>query len=197
MRNTATLFLFIFLCGTLLGQKTKNNYSINDEKEEIRDLLIDVMKWHDKTDPFIGYEPIFDPGSGQATGMDLKVLQDGLNELKETELFDASFIANYRTIVRSLHTKIQNKEIEFVEGDLAPYAEADPWCNCQDVPNDFSWGQMHIKFISLDKNMAEITWTWDDSEESQSFSYGVKMRKMRGKWRITYMQGFDANITSK
>ncbi|MBK8110823.1 MAG: hypothetical protein IPK46_11100 [Saprospiraceae bacterium] len=45
--------------------------------------------------------------------------------------------------------------------------------------------------------MAEIAWTWDDSEESQSFRYGVKMRKMRGEWRITYLQGFDINISSK
>lgn len=197
MKLTSTLLGILLLNVCSFAQGSYDEEQRSKDESQIRKLMIQVMKWHDKTEPFIGYEPIFDPGSGQATGMDLKVLQDGLNELKETEFFDASFIANYRTIVRSLHTKIQNKEIEFVEGDLAPYAEADPWCNCQDVPNDFSWGQMHINFISLDKNMAEITWTWDDSEESQSFSYGVKMRKMRGKWRITYMQGFDANITSK
>lgn len=197
MRNIATLFLCIFLFGALPGQKTKNNYSISEEKEEIRELLIDVMKWHDKIDPFIGYEPTFDPKSEQATGLDLRVLQEGLDELKETEFFDATFLANYRTKARSVHTQIQNKEMEFMDGDLPPYAEVDPWCNCQDVPMDFSWDQMHINFINLDKNLAELTWTWDDSEESQSFAYGVKLRKMRGKWRITYLQGFDANNIKK
>lgn len=197
MKLTTTLLALLLFHVCSFGQGSYDEEQRANDESQIRKLMIQVMKWHDKYDPFIGYEPVYDPKSGQATGMDLRVLQDGLNDLKDTEFFDASFLASYRTIVRSLHTKIQNKEVEFAEGDLAPYAEADPWCNCQDVPGDFSWGDMYINFKSLDKNLAEISWTWDDSEESQSFSYGVKLKKMRGKWRITYMQGFDPEIMAK
>jgi hypothetical protein len=197
MKLSITLLGIFLLNICLYGQGTNTEEQRSKDESQIRKLMIQVMKWHDKNDPFIGYYPIFDPSSGQATGMDLKALQEGLNELKDTEFFDPSFIATYRTNVRSLHTKIQNKEVEFAEGDLAPYAEADPWCDCQDVPSDFRWDDMYIKYNSIDKNLAEITWTWDDSEDSQSFSYAVKMRKMRGKWKITYLQGFDTTIAPK
>ncbi|MBK8110822.1 MAG: hypothetical protein IPK46_11095 [Saprospiraceae bacterium] len=73
--------------------------------------MIKVMKWHDKTEPFIGYEPVFDPDSGQATGMDLKALQEGLNELKETEFLTPLLLPTTEPLLDHFIPKFKIKKL--------------------------------------------------------------------------------------
>jgi hypothetical protein len=89
--------------------------------------------------------------------------------------------------------KIKSKEIQWLEGDMPPYAGADPWCNCQDIPYDDPWDKIEIKFQSIDKENATLTWTWGNSDWSKDFNYKVKAKKTDGVWKISYLQGFDIN----
>ncbi|NJK96024.1 MAG: DUF3828 domain-containing protein [Bacteroidales bacterium] len=120
-----------------------------------------------------------------------------MDKLTATRMFDKEFVDNYRKIVQTLDKKIKNKEIEIIDGEMPPYAESDPWCNCQDIPYDNPWDKIEIKFASIDKENATLTWTWGESDWSKDFNYKVRAKKVNGTWKIAYLQGFDFNEMTK
>lgn len=191
-----TIFLIVLICSSC-GQTANKANSIINDKTQIKDLLIQVLKWHDKNGTYTGFEPIFNPKDSLAIGMDLKVLQSELDNLTKTNQFDKEFVDNYSLIVKTIDKKIKNKEIVFMQGDLPPFAGADPWCNCQDIPYDNPWDKIDIKFISIDKDNADLTWTWGESDWSKDFNYKVRAKKANGIWRISYLQGFDLKVMTR
>jgi len=191
-----TILLIGLICFTYGQTWTKTDSAI-DDKTQIKNLVIQVLKWHDKNGTFNGFEPIFNPNDSLAIGMDLNVLQKELDKFANTNLFDKEFIENYDKIVKTIDKKIKNKEIELWDGDMPPYAGADPWCNCQDIPYDNPWDKIDVKFISIDKDNAVLTWTWGDSDWSKDFEYKVKAKKTEGIWKISYLQGFDFNVMTR
>jgi hypothetical protein len=191
-----TIFLIVLICSSCGQTVNKANFII-DDRTQIKDLLIQVLKWHDKNGTYTGFEPIFNPKDSLAIGMDLKVLQNELDNLTKTNQFDKEFLDNYSLIVKTIDKKIKNKEIVFMLGDLPPFAGADPWCNCQDIPYDNPWDKIDIKFISIDKDNADLTWTWGESDWSKDFSYKVRAKKANGIWRISYLQGFDLKVMTR
>ncbi len=191
-----TILLIGLICFTYGQTWTKTDSAI-DDKTQIKNLVIQVLKWHDKNGTFNGFEPIFNPNDSLAIGMDLNVLQKELDKFASTNLFDKEFIENYDKIVKTIDKKIKNKEIELWDGDMPPYAGADPWCNCQDIPYDNPWDKIDVKFISIDKDNAVLTWTWGDSDWSKDFEYKVKAKKTEGIWKISYLQGFDFNVMTR
>ncbi len=191
-----TILIIGLICFSCVQTEKKTNSTI-DDKTQIKNLVIQVLKWHDKNGVLNGFEPIFNPNDSLAMGMDLKVLQNELAKFTKTQLFDKEFIENYGKIVKTIDKKIRNKEIEFMDGDMPPYAGADPWCNCQDIPYDNPWDKIDVKFITLDKESAVLTWTWGNSDWSKDFDYKVKAKKIEGTWKISYLQGFDFNIMTK
>jgi hypothetical protein len=191
-----TILLIGLICFTYGQTWTKTDSAI-DDKTQIKNLVIQVLKWHDKNGTFNGFEPIFNPNDSLAIGMDLNVLQKELDKFANTNLFDKEFIENYDKIVKTIDKKIKNKEIELWDGDMPPYAGADPWCNCQDIPYDNPWDKIDVKFISIDKDNAVLTWTWGDSDWSKDFEYKVKAKKTEGTWKISYLQGFDFNVMTR
>jgi len=191
-----TILLFVVIsssCGLSAG---KSNTS-NDDKAEVRDLVIQVLKWHERNGVFNGFVPIFNANDSLAIGMDLKVLQDALDNFAESKLFDKEFINNYSNIVTSIDKKIKNREIVFMDGDMPPYAGANPWCNCQDYPYANPWDKIDVKFVNIDNDDAVLTWTWGDSDWSKYFKYKVKAKKIKGAWKISYLEGFDFDEMTK
>lgn len=191
-----TIMLIGLICFTYGQTWTKTDSAI-DDKTQIKNLVIQVLKWRDKNGTFNGFEPIFNPNDSLAIGMDLNVLQKELDKFANTNLFDKEFIENYDKIVKTIDKKIINKKIELWDGDMPPYAGADPWCNCQDIPYDNPWDKIDVKFISIDKDNAVLTWTWGDSDWSKDFEYKVKAKKTEGTWKISYLQGFDFNVMTR
>jgi|LSQX01.1.fsa_nt_gb hypothetical protein len=194
---TLLLGLFLFGCGQA-GSKNSSSQSdtivdSNGDKEQIGNLVKQVLKWHEKNGVLAGFEPIFIPNDSLVQGMDLTILKPELKKLTESKLFDKEFVDNYESIVLKIDKKIKSKEIQWLEGDMPPYAGADPWCNCQDIPYDDPWDKIEIKFQSIDKENATLTWTWGNSDWSKDFNYKVKAKKTDGVWKISYLQGFDIN----
>lgn len=194
---TLLLGLFLFGCGQT-GSKNSSSQSdtivdSNGDKEQIGNLVKQVLKWHEKNGVLAGFEPIFIPNDSLVQGMDLTILKPELKKLTESKLFDKEFVDNYESIVLKIDKKIKSKEIQWLEGDMPPYAGADPWCNCQDIPYDDPWDKIEIKFQSIDKENATLTWTWGNSDWSKDFNYKVKAKKTDGVWKISYLQGFDIN----
>jgi len=176
--------------------RTKTDSAI-DDKTQIKNLVIQVLKWHDKDKSSDELKPIFNPNDSLAIGMDLQALSNELDKFTKSNLFDKEFIDNYSKIVKAIDKKIKTKEIIFKDGDMPPYAGADSWCNCQDIPYDNPWDKIDVKFINLDKENAVLTWTWGNSEWSKDFNYKVSAKKFRGTWKISYLQGFDYNVMIK
>jgi hypothetical protein len=194
---THLLGLFLLGCGQA-GSKNNSSQSdtvvnSNNDKEQIGYLIKQVLKWHEKNGVFAGFDPVFNPKDSSAIGMDLDKLKPVLKKLTNSKLFDKEFVDNYENIVLKIDKQIKNKEIQFLAGDIPPYAGGDPWCNCQDMPYDNPWDKIEIKFQSIDKDNATLTWTWGNSGWSKDFNYKVKTKKTDGAWKISYLQGFDIN----
>lgn len=75
--------------------------------------------------------------------------------------------------------------------------DAEPWCLCQDVPydNPNPWDLVKLKVISLDKQKGKLYWKWGglppNSGDWKTFTYRFNAEKENGKWKISYMEGFD------
>ena len=109
------------------------------------------------------------------------------------KILDYNYLWSSSARVNETPSKLRKAQIEWMDGDMPPYAGADPWCNCQDIPYDNPWDQIEFKFLSLDKGNAVLTWTWGHSDWSKDFDYKVKAKKSDGTWKISYLQGFDIN----
>ncbi|HQR00689.1 MAG TPA: DUF3828 domain-containing protein, partial [Ferruginibacter sp.] len=74
----------------------------------------------------------------------------------------------------------------WLTNDLSPFGnDANPWCNCQDYPDDY-WKRLTIRDIKAVGDSAVFSWTWGDD-----LRYRVKAKKENGNWKISYLQGFD------
>lgn len=176
---------------TSLANGRRINFIMNDE-EEIKDLIRSVLKWQDENNiTFLGFEPTSNNSDSIYTGMNLKELEKGIKTLSETGFFGNEFLENYKEIILMLDKKLRRNEIKWYIDEMAPFGGLNPWCKCQDVPYDNPWDKIKFKFIDLSKDSAKLTWTWGDLDWSKSFSYLVKVRKVNGKWKITYLEGFD------
>lgn len=192
---TLKILLLGIICFSC-GEANKKVDSGEDDKSQLKNVVIQVLKWHDENGALKGFEAVFSP-EDSLTGMNLQALQTELDNFWKTEFFDKEFIENYEKIVKAIDAKIKNKEISFMSDEMPPYAGADPWCNCQDVPYENPWDKIEVKVLSLEKEDAELTWTWGDSEWSKDFNYKVKLKKSNGTWKISYMEGFDFNAMTK
>jgi hypothetical protein len=125
------------------------------------------------------------------------VLKVNLEKLRAANFFSAGFIENYNQIILTLDKKFKNKEFgKWSTGELPPFSFANdvsPWCDCQD---NLSWDLVEVKIINLNNEKGELYWTWGKSELNgdaswKAFSYKFGVEKENGKWKISYLQGFD------
>jgi hypothetical protein len=158
-----------------------------EDKEQIQNLIRQVYKWHETQKPS-NNDMITDSKDSIYLGFNLDQLKLDIEELKATNFFSNEFIDNYNKIYTTLDKKLKNKEFEWLVGDLPPFGnDVNPWCNCQDNPDNY-WQTMTIKKIEFNSNNATFTWTWGDN-----FEYKAKAVKQNDNWKISYLQGFDFN----
>lgn len=101
---------------------------------------------------------------------------------------------------------MKDKEIApFSTGEIPPFGfhtDADPWCDCQDVPYDgedafrVAANLVAVHIIELNNESGKMYWTWgslpkDVSPDWRTVTYKFKVIKEDGKWKISYLQGFD------
>ena len=122
--------------------------------------------------------------------------------MKTTGFFSNEFINNYNEIIRVLYRKMKDKEIApFSTGEIPPFGfdtDADPWCDCQDVPydNPNAYGLVDVHIIELNSESGKLYWTWGSlpknvSADWKTITYKFNVKKEDGKWKISYLQGFD------
>lgn len=198
--KTPVLFLMAVIFA-FASCEIKVNKSINiknvtaDDFEEIELVIRKVMKWSSENETFLGFQPIYDEDR-RVVAMDMQVLEDAVKIFKKTNLFDEEFTDNYKKLIESLDHRIKTEDITWEKDGMLPYAQADPWCNCQDIPYEDTseyWNKIDVEVNRLKKDKAEAQWYWDIENYGREDGYGVELKKQKGTWRISYLEGFDLN----
>jgi hypothetical protein len=193
------LFITIHINGNeKRSQKIHNDSTYQNDKVEISELIRKLYKWEDKNQITIGQTAITDENEEKVIGFDTNKNLEFVDQLRRTNLFSEEFLSNYQRIVETLDKKIKTKEMEWFAGDIPPYGNgANPWCNCQDEPYENHWDKLEITFTEINKSEATLSWTWGQSDWSKDFNYKVRVKKENGKWKISYLQGFDIDEITK
>jgi hypothetical protein len=119
-----------------------------------------------------------------------------MEAMTKTGFFSGEFMDNYKHLILTLDKNIKGKVYnDWLVGDLPTFGfanEVDPWCNCQEMPEDRSdpWNAVVITILSLDKDKGEFTWTWAN-KAWHDMKYKCRVTRENGKWKMAYMEGFD------
>jgi hypothetical protein len=183
---------------TLKSAELSDTKNPNTDKIEIRTLVRKVLNWSETKNNGDLLPLITDDKDSLFIGFDLDQLKNNLIKLKSTGFFSTEFINNYNSIILKLDEKMRKKEIDtWSTGEIPPFAFAsnsNPWCNCQDTPG--SWDIVEVYPIRLNADEGELYWNWgnlgkDFSPDWNEFKYKFKVKKEDGKWKISYLEGFD------
>ena len=191
------------------NQAEKSSITENSaDKDEIQKLIQQVLKWSD-SEKNIDFLPVLpDSLNSLYIGFDMSQHKANLEKLRQTDFFSSEFIENYNQIILTLDKKLKNKDFnDWLVGDMLPFAffgEANPWCLCQDVPydNPDPWGQVEVEIINLKTDSGELNWKWgnlkpDYDKSWKMFRYKFKVVQENGKWKISYLRGFDFEECTK
>lgn len=142
---------------TKIDEISKNNAS--DEKENLQALLQQIYKWHETKSSNNDFNPIADSRDSIYIGLNLKEHTQRIKELKETGFFSKNFLENYDKIGLKIDNGLKNGKLKWAVGELPPFGnDANPWCNCQDNPENY-WETLSIRKIKTEGNIANLTWT--------------------------------------
>jgi hypothetical protein len=177
------------------------------DKQEIQKLMRNLLVWAEGGKEVPDLLPfVLNRQDSTVTGFDLGKLKGVDDSLKNTGFFSREFINNYNHIIQLLDKRMKDKEIApFSTGEIPPFGfhtDADPWCDCQDVPyggeNAFivAANLVEVHIIELNNESGKMYWTWgslpkDVSPDWKTVSYKFNVEKEGGKWKVSYLQGFD------
>jgi len=176
------------------------------DKQEIQKLIRNLLVWAEDRKAVPDLLPfVINRQDSTVTGFDLSKLKGVDDSLKNTGFFSKEFINNYNQIIQALDRRMKGKEIApFSTGEIPPFGfdtDADPWCNCQEVPYDHpnAYGLVDVHIIELNSESGKLYWTWgslpkDVSPGWKTITYKFNVTKVGGKWKISYLQGFDIKI---
>lgn len=195
---TVLLACFAFtIYAQVTPQKSANTNTSLDQKA-IKDVLVKAYKWQESNTSQVDFEPISDKKEEYFIGLDHKIHQKRMVSLQNTGYFSTEFLQNYDAIAKGIDSQLKSKKEEWMVGDMSPFGEdANPWCRCQDYPSDNPWDKIVLKKVDIIGNNATVWWTWGDKTFSKGFAYKVRLQKENGKWKISYLQGFDKNVFLK
>jgi hypothetical protein len=189
-----TLFsiFILFACTTAdktaVEEEKQVPTSSKPEEEDLLKLTRNLYEWHESKNSKNDFDPISDDNDSAFIRLDLEMHKKRISELKQTGFFASEFIDNYNKLALSIDADLKNKKIEWLVGDMPPFGnDANPWCNCQDNPDNY-WKTLTITDLEIENNVATFNWTWGND-----FEYKVNAIKSGDEWKITYLQGFDSS----
>ena len=192
------LVFFLFGCNqinnksTVVTNETAVTVSGNgkelQEREKLQELVRRLYEWHETKGSKHDFYPVSDSQNRTHIGLDLNRHKQRLTELKQTDFFAEQFLDNYNKLALTIDEILKTEKIEWLVGDILPFGNnTNPWCNCQDNPDNY-WKTINITKLTLADNTAIFIWTW-----GKEFEYKVNAVKENGSWKISYLQGFDFN----
>lgn len=196
MIKLLSILSLILVLFTIQCEKQKpNDSSLKPEDQNQISLLIkNVYKWHENEKTNNDLTAIPDAKDSLYVSIDLNKHKLRLNEFEATGFFSKEFLDNYDTIVKTINRNLETKKYEWLFGDMPPFHlygdDVDPWCFCQDTPNDSAFDNLKINIIAVENNNVDLQWTWNDEEWSKKHKYEIMLVKINEKWKIKYMEGF-------
>lgn len=168
----------------------KNTNSEKSDSLEIVSLLKDVYKWHDQNQKEL---PDFDVVSKDSfqVGLNYNSFNKTFDAIKKTNYFSAAFLNNYKRLGDCINKKLANANPKYLNEINFPYQESDSWTYFQDDAPEF-WNKFTINDFKLTSDTASLKWQIH-GEGWSSDKYPVKFVKADGKWKVSYMEGFDVN----
>ncbi|HRE79313.1 MAG TPA: hypothetical protein PLL09_15965 [Flavobacterium sp.] len=171
-----------------------------DEKEQIQNLIRQVLNWADLKNSIDLLPVIADSKDSIYIGFNIDLHKQNLNKLRQTNLFASEFIENYNQIIMTLDKGLKNGNYDkWFVGDLPTFSfgsDVNPWTLSQDVPydNPNPFDFVEIKLLNIDKG--ELFWKWGKPElitepSWKDFEYKFRVVKENDNWKISYLQGFD------
>lgn len=180
-------------------KEEKNSISA-DDKEQIQNLIRQVLNWADTKNSIDLLPALADRKDSIYTGFDLEKHKQNLDKLRQTNLFAAAFVENYNQIILTLDKGLKQSNYDkWLVGDLPTFNfsnDLNPWTMCQDVPYDKPNPYDFVEIDILNPNEGEVEWKWGKLELNtdkgwKEFSYKFKVVKENDKWKIAYLAGFD------
>jgi hypothetical protein len=185
-------------------KQKKSPVMANGENDtaEIQSLVRNMLIWSDSKNVIELVPAITNGKDSIYTDFDLNQLNTNLEKLKATGFFSTEFLDNYNQIILTLDKEMKDKKFApWSTGELPPFNfanDVDPWCDCQDVPYDSPDARalIEVGVISLKDQEGDLFWKWgklgpEVSKDWRDFRYKFKVKKEAGKWKISYLEGFD------
>lgn len=200
--NFSKLFIVIITGLLLTGFSPAYSFDLkNDErfyfitdKQEIESLIRKAYQWIETKNNNSDFDPITNKKGDKYTGLDLAAHKKRMETLKKTNFFSQQFLDNYNKIALKIDSNLKNKKTEWLVGDLSPFGnDANPWCNCQDSPDDY-WKTITVNNLKVDNNKASFYWTWSLKGD---FKYKTTVVKENGVWKIASLEGFNFDEFTK
>ncbi|MBN8700089.1 MAG: DUF3828 domain-containing protein [Chitinophagales bacterium] len=153
----------------------------------LTNLVRQAYTWHQTAGDRPDFEPALNkPGDTAYAGIDWNKHNALRDAIQKSQFFSKDFIDHYQRIAVYMHDEMRSGKTTWLTNDLSPFGnDANPWCNCQDYPDDY-WKRLTIRDIKAAGDSAAFSWTWGDD-----LRYRVKAKKENGNWKISYLQGFD------
>jgi hypothetical protein len=190
-------FLFLLFVSALgVGCKQGNStYGPQPgDSVEVINLLRDVYRWHDKYQDSLTDFSIIVKDSFQV-GLNYDSLNKTIGALKQTNYFSSSFLDDYKKLADFVNNKLINANPKYLNEINFDFQDADPWTGFQDSAPDY-WDKFKITEYKSTAEAASLKWliyTKDWSSEA----YSVRFLKENGKWKVSYLEGFDLNKYKK
>ncbi len=176
----------------------------NDKKHvtdtaRLTNLVRELYKWHDAdfqtTDGSAadGFRPMKLNASAKLySGIDLNKKQKVIKRLKRTGLFADDFLNNFRKIAMRMDKELRDGSSKWPAGESSPFMnDVDVWDACPNSPADDYWSIIKLTDVEINQDEASFNCTCNDGEDN----YKAKAKKQGGKWRISYLEGFDMGTT--
>ena len=160
----------------------------NNDSAELISLLKEVFKWHDKNQSSLPDFNVIVKDSFQ-TGLNVESFNKTFTALKETNFFSSSFLDNYNKIGNYINNKLTNANPKYLNEINFPSQDADCWTSFQDDAPNF-WNDLKIADYKSSPDSASLKW-WIKIDDWTSGKQPVKFAKENGKWKLSYIEGFD------
>jgi hypothetical protein len=186
--------------GALLSTSTSTNKSgtkvrINPDSVELTALVRNAYEWHVTTFPDYGFPLKFNtPSDSLFAGINWAAYNKNYAVYKKTNFFSDDFLAKHRAIAMTIDSSIRQARAEWrnaKDGIPLWFTDSDDWCNCQDNPDQY-WQRLTLNNLKFGDDTAVFNWTWDEKDGvAPPLSYRMKAKKVKGAWKISYLQGFE------
>jgi len=168
-------------------QKVNHYYETATDSVKLRNLLIEIYKWHESKG--MDYYLIYD---GRAIlGVDSIKLDSTLNELRKTDFFSIEFLDNFKNIGQKIDYRVKQNPNDFKDGFIYfPFQDYDTWYGGNGLtPN---WDDLRIYDLTTNQDSASFKWTCKKTEPKNFIN--VKFKRVNGKWKLDYLQYMDLNM---